>query len=190
MPRLIVTKGKQSGTEYRVEDEPVTFGRLTSSDVPIQDTKASRSHARIELKDGVYEVVDLDSANGTLVNGQPITRRKLYGGDVITIGATSIKFQQDSVRRVRPAAAPGGGGGSGSAATGGAAGATAATGGEVRMRNEPLQYSKYKESGSSSFLRSDMFQEGGPLRLLLILLGIVVLAATAYGTLWLTRNVL
>lgn len=194
MPRLIITKGPDQGTDFTIGDDPITFGRLATCDVTINDTKASRNHARIEARDGTHELVDLGSANGTLVNGRPVKKQRLYGGDVITIGATDIRFQADAARSSRSiaheAATSGGpaprGGNPAAPATSGAGFAP----GDIQIKNAPLQYSKHSAQSSGSFLRSDLLQEGGPLRWLLILGGFAVMAGVAFGTAWLVKNVL
>lgn len=203
MPRLIITKGPDEGTDFTIGDEPVTFGRLATCEVTINDTKASRNHARIEARGGAHELVDLGSANGTLVNGRPVKKQRLYGGDVITIGTTDIRFQADAARSSRSiahdAATSRGGGGAAAANRSDAqvgasgAGASSAEGfapGDIQVKNAPLQYSKHSSASSGSFLRSDLLQEGGPLRWLLILGGFVVMAGVALGTAWLIKNVL
>jgi len=63
--------------------------------VTIRDTLISRRHTRITLRDGVYLVEDLLSANGTFVNGQKLTApQPLQDGDQIAIGDTVLIFRQ------------------------------------------------------------------------------------------------
>ena len=70
----------------------LTLGRVAGCDIVIDDTKASRRHARIIAQDGVVEVEDLGSSNGTMLNGKPVQRRVLRDGDEIQIGATRIVY--------------------------------------------------------------------------------------------------
>jgi pSer/pThr/pTyr-binding forkhead associated (FHA) protein len=72
----------------------ILVGRAPSADVRIDDPRASRLHARIEMRDdGVY-VEDLGSRNGTLVDGEPVVNsRQLAPGAEITIGTASIIFR-------------------------------------------------------------------------------------------------
>ncbi len=70
------------------------IGRLKSCDVCLQDANASREHAAIE-RDGLgWTIVDLDSLNGTYLNGQRIERSGLKDGDVITVGVTELVFHE------------------------------------------------------------------------------------------------
>lgn len=67
-------------------------GRLSESDIPIEDVNASRQHAAF-VRDGFeWFVEDLGSTNGTKVNGKRITRHQLKNGDVVTIGVTRLVF--------------------------------------------------------------------------------------------------
>ena len=72
----------------------VTIGRSRSSDVHLADGRASRRHARIDLRQGVFVISDLGSANGTLVNGQRVQRQVLRDGDEIRIGDTRLTFHR------------------------------------------------------------------------------------------------
>lgn len=68
----------------------ITFGRHPDNDVKIDLPGASRFHSHIEKKDEHFELKDLDSRNGTNVNGKPIAQTLLNNGDIITI--TGIDF--------------------------------------------------------------------------------------------------
>ncbi|MFK7741406.1 MAG: FHA domain-containing protein [Planctomycetota bacterium] len=87
----------------------LTVGRVAACDVVIDDTKASRRHARLIVESGVVEVEDLNSSNGTLLNGKPVTKRVLRGGDVIRIGKTELVYREGAMpgsgpRSKKPAA--------------------------------------------------------------------------------------
>jgi len=57
------------------------------------DGEVSRHHARLERDDGgTWRITDLDSANGTFVQGEPVTARQLAGGEVVRIGTTFFRF--------------------------------------------------------------------------------------------------
>ncbi len=96
-PIIQITSGAQEGLEIPVIKEEMTFGRATSSanwDIILQDQAVSRPHARLHLKDNVWYLTDLNSANGTLVNGNPIQDSKtLQDGSVIVMGETTMLFR-------------------------------------------------------------------------------------------------
>jgi len=189
MPRLIFTRGKHTGDEIEVGEQSLTLGRHATADVTVDDTKVSRSHARVECENGVYFVVDLDSANGTRVNGRAVRRQRLYGGDAIGVGTTEIRFRQD-VARARPVAALAPAGGPGGGPGPGSRGASAVDEAEpeIRLRDEPLQFSPHRNERDRGFAFQDLGQEGGPLRWIVLLVGFVLLAGIALLTTWIVRG--
>ena len=72
----------------------LVFGRVAGCDVVVNDTKASRRHARLIVEAGVVEIEDMDSSNGTLLNGKSIERRMMRDGDEVRIGKTVIKYRE------------------------------------------------------------------------------------------------
>ncbi len=88
---------REDGGERTVAlaSETVTIGRLADCDVVVHDKGASRKHAQLKLRHGVWTVTDLGSTNGTRLNGQTIQSRELSDGDRITIGTTMIEFRRD-----------------------------------------------------------------------------------------------
>ena len=82
-------------------DEPVIFiGRLPENNIPISNMGVSRRHVKIELDQyNAYTLTDLNSLNGTLVNGKKVKKVTLCHGDKITIGKHTIiyeDFRQES----------------------------------------------------------------------------------------------
>lgn len=80
------------GQQVPVRDGLI-LGRV-KCDVVIDDTKASRRHARIIAEAGVLEIEDLGSSNGTFLNGVQIDRKVLRPGDRIQIGRTVITLEE------------------------------------------------------------------------------------------------
>lgn len=83
------------GTERELDSTPVTLGRAPENDLVLDtDEFASVQHAKIEpRRDGVW-LHDLDSTNGTFLNGSKLTRpRKLTPGDVIRVGETDLRYE-------------------------------------------------------------------------------------------------
>ena len=73
--------------------EPLTIGRLPESAVMVTDPNASRRHAEIRRVGNEVVLFDLNSTNGTRVNGATIRERKLADGDEIVIGTTVLRFE-------------------------------------------------------------------------------------------------
>lgn len=91
--RLTFFPDTDRAASYAIHAEKLVFGRSSSCEVPVEDKKASRKHAEI-WKDGAsYFVKDLESANGTYLNGARITESEIQSGDLIRIGDTDILFQ-------------------------------------------------------------------------------------------------
>jgi predicted component of type VI protein secretion system len=84
------------GTQIPVRDGLV-IGRVPACDVMIDDTKCSRRHARLIVEGGVVEIEDLDSSNGTLLNGKPVERRMLRSGDEIQIGKSVLRYVEGAM---------------------------------------------------------------------------------------------
>jgi FhaA, N-terminal domain/FHA domain len=83
-----------SGERVRLGDRAVSIGRLPECDVPLADPNVSRRHAEVRPSGTGYAVVDLNSTNGTRVNGVVVgPEAALRDGDVITVGATRIRFE-------------------------------------------------------------------------------------------------
>jgi predicted component of type VI protein secretion system len=75
---------------------PWAIGRSQDSDIVINDPNVSRRHARISRADNGFVVEDLGSTNGTLLDGAPIDRERIEGGDELTFGQTTARF----IRRI------------------------------------------------------------------------------------------
>ena len=73
--------------------DPITIGRLPESSVVVTDPNASRRHAEIRRSGSDVVLVDLNSTNGTRVNGANVRERKLADGDEVVIGTTVLRFE-------------------------------------------------------------------------------------------------
>src|SRR5262245_56090006 len=88
--RLIDAQGREFVLPV---DKPAIVGRLPQCTIAIAEPSISREHAKIFLRNGIYYLVDLSSANGTFVNGKRITRGELNDGDQVTLGSAQLKFK-------------------------------------------------------------------------------------------------
>jgi len=95
-PALVFLTGDLLAVPIPLEREEVILGRALEADVRINDAKVSRQHARITTisEDNLtkYLLTDLESRNGTFLNGQRITREILQNGDKVTIGENILRF--------------------------------------------------------------------------------------------------
>jgi pSer/pThr/pTyr-binding forkhead associated (FHA) protein len=103
MARLILSLDNQVLAEYNMTKERYTIGRLPDNDVRIDNPAVSGHHSLIIniLNDSFLE--DLNSTNGTYVNGKLIKKHALQHGDVITIGHHQLRFTsaRGRTRRIR-----------------------------------------------------------------------------------------
>ena len=72
------------------------IGRSRDCDIQLNDANVSRRHAELRQEGAAYWIVDLDSTNGTEVNGRRLKRAKLKAGDQITVGSTRLVFGQET----------------------------------------------------------------------------------------------
>ncbi|MDP9286053.1 MAG: DUF4386 family protein [Actinomycetota bacterium] len=94
MASILIKEGPANGQELQVESDLV-LGR-ENADLTIDDIELSRQHARIKPVDGALEIEDLDSLNGTWVNGTRIPgATRLNPGDTVRIGTTVIEVLAD-----------------------------------------------------------------------------------------------
>ncbi len=72
-------------------------GRGADCDIVIPNPQVSRLHARLERAGEGWVILDLESRNGTAVNGEDVKEKVLNAGDVIQIGNASLKYEPDDV---------------------------------------------------------------------------------------------
>jgi diguanylate cyclase (GGDEF)-like protein len=98
-PALVFLSGELIAVPIPLEREEVTLGRSLGADVRVNDSKASRKHAKIEVRgtpesgSAEYVVTDLNSRNGTFLNGRRIGSEVLRHGDKISIGDHILRFE-------------------------------------------------------------------------------------------------
>ena len=89
--RLSILAGPDKGRDVNVPPAGIRLGRSSENDVALADPLLSRHHCRLDFTGaGELQVTDLDSANGTLVNGAAVACQKLKPGDQIHIGDTLL----------------------------------------------------------------------------------------------------
>lgn len=87
-----VIEGVDKGRIFRDLPIPVTLGREEGNLLRLNDERVSRFHAKVQQEDGDVILTDLESTNGTRVNGSPIQIRRLRPGDQISIGRSMLMF--------------------------------------------------------------------------------------------------
>ena len=92
VPSLFVIQGRDQGTRFRLDGATVTLGRGTSNAVQLHDTEVSREHAEFLKRGEAFFLRDLDSSNGTFVNGRQIKEQELASGDQLQLGRTLLLY--------------------------------------------------------------------------------------------------
>jgi hypothetical protein len=81
-----------AGEKHEITSSRVVLGRSRACDVHVPDVNVSRRHAEVRQEGTTYWIVDLDSTNGTVLNGKAVERERLRDGDTVTLGSTEIVF--------------------------------------------------------------------------------------------------
>jgi pSer/pThr/pTyr-binding forkhead associated (FHA) protein len=84
-----------NGKSHRLDKRRVVIGRSKDCDIQVADSNVSRRHAEVRQEGAAHWLIDLDSTNGTEVNGRRLKRAKLRPGDTITVGATELVFRRE-----------------------------------------------------------------------------------------------
>lgn len=92
MAKIILSKGDKVLREIALRKERMTIGRRPDNDIVIEDLAVSGEHAVIETRDGDSILEDLNSTNGTQVNGQPVQKHFLQDGDVVELARFRIRY--------------------------------------------------------------------------------------------------
>jgi len=92
--KIVICNGGFDGMEYVLRAEETLIGRNPTTDVTLLDENISREHALIlfDPETDAYTIEDLQSTNGTKVNGKGVRSHELQPGDEIQIGHTKFQF--------------------------------------------------------------------------------------------------
>lgn len=110
---FLVLEGVDKGRVFRDLPVPVTIGREEGNALRLNDERVSRYHAKIQAEDADILLTDLDSTNGTRVNGSAVQIRRLRPGDQVSIGRSMLLFgtmEEIAARRAAVVPAVGGAG--------------------------------------------------------------------------------
>jgi pSer/pThr/pTyr-binding forkhead associated (FHA) protein len=93
--RLVITSGPREGLEVDLPEEQLTIGRSSESGLVIRDDYTSTHHARLMLWDANWVIEDLDSTNGTFLDGARVTLpTAVPPGTPVTIGTTTFELRR------------------------------------------------------------------------------------------------
>ena len=95
MPRLVVLNQVEGFRVFDLEKDTVVIGRGDDADLVLPNISISRHHAQIVCDGDSVTLTDLQSSNGTIVNGEPIQTTLLKSGDEILLGKFNLVFMGD-----------------------------------------------------------------------------------------------
>jgi len=99
-----VVEGVDKGRVYRDLPVPVSIGREEGNGLRLNDERVSRFHAKIQLDGDDVIMTDLESTNGTRINGDPVQIRRLQAGDRVSLARSVLVFGTQEEIRARVAA--------------------------------------------------------------------------------------
>lgn len=92
-PRLVCVSTQFAGTEFAVANDESVIGRTEDNDISVDHRSVSRHHAKIVASgNSSFRIIDMKSANGTLVNGEEYAQIELKRGDLIELGHVKFRF--------------------------------------------------------------------------------------------------
>ncbi len=95
MPKLIIITQAQGKIGYEFTEDVISIGRAPDNMIVIDDGSVSSRHAQMERSGDSYTLTDLESTNGTRVNGIPIKEQALRFDDRIRFGGVESRFESD-----------------------------------------------------------------------------------------------
>jgi FHA domain len=103
MPKMILSIDNVVIREVQLTKERTTFGRRPYNDIVIDNLAVSGEHAAVLITETEVAIEDLNSTNGTYVNGKPVKRQALQHGDLIDLGKYQLRFLSEVASGSAPA---------------------------------------------------------------------------------------
>ena len=95
MPFLIVREKNQPDRVFAAEDQEILIGRSRKCDLVLANVSVSRHHLSLYQERGSWELQDLKSGNGTLLNGETAEQASIKNGDQLGVGKFSLVFYEN-----------------------------------------------------------------------------------------------
>jgi pSer/pThr/pTyr-binding forkhead associated (FHA) protein len=99
---LEFVEGPKDGQAIKIRRDSTILGR-EKGDIILDDREVSSTHCQIQCVDGVYHIFDMNSTNGTFLNGQKVLKAALKASDLIQMGTTTLRFALREDRELRNA---------------------------------------------------------------------------------------
>jgi transcriptional regulator with GAF, ATPase, and Fis domain len=101
-PRLVAINGSLKGSTFCLDEDQVSIGRESANSISLSHSSVSRRHCLIEREGSEFAIRDLDSFNGTFVNGVPVKDQTLIHADQIKVGSIALLFLTDESEDTAP----------------------------------------------------------------------------------------
>jgi len=95
MPRLVAQSPEFSGKSFTLAGKEITVGRVADNKIQVEHASVSGHHAVFALDGLDYVIRDLDSTNGTRINGERITQQKLRRNDILRLGNIELLYDSE-----------------------------------------------------------------------------------------------
>lgn len=106
MPKLYVLTDGQTALATGLTEEHFTIGRGDDNSLALDDRSVSKYHAMLIAHGADYKLVDLNSRNGTFLNGQRVMEEMLKNGDEIRVGILELRYEGPATRASQPPIRP------------------------------------------------------------------------------------
>ncbi len=103
MPKLVVLSEGLTGRSHELKVDKTTIGRVEDNTFQIAEQSVSSHHCEVLLKGSDVVVKDLNSTNGTYINGEKITEKVLKPGQILRLGQIEIRLEGDGAAAAAPA---------------------------------------------------------------------------------------
>src|ERR1700722_4868871 len=106
MPRLVAQSPEFTGKSFDLSGKEITMGRVEDNKIQIEHVSVSGHHAVLKLDALDYVIKDLDSTNGTRINGERITEQKLRRNDILRLGNIELLYDSEHAPPGQPMPSP------------------------------------------------------------------------------------
>jgi hypothetical protein len=106
MPRLVAQSPEFAGKSFVLTGPEITVGRLADNKIHIEHASVSGHHAALKLDNLDYIIKDLDSTNGTRINGERIVEQKLRRNDILRLGNIELVYDSEHAPPGQPMPTP------------------------------------------------------------------------------------
>jgi hypothetical protein len=106
MPRLVAQSPEFAGKTFDLTGKEITVGRVEDNKIQVEHASVSGHHAVLKLDSLDYVIKDLDSTNGTRINGERVTEQKLRRNDILRLGNIELLYDSEHQPPGQPMPSP------------------------------------------------------------------------------------